>query len=112
MRKLFSLLAVGVVFTGLALAAEEVTITGDAVCRKCALKETKKCQNVVIVTEGGKSVNYYLKTNKFSKDAHSGLGICQASKDAPVKVKATGTVKEEEGEKVLTPTKPIEKVEE
>jgi hypothetical protein len=107
MRKLFSLLAVSVLFSGvgLALAAEEKTITGDAVCAKCALKETKTCQNTVTTEEGGKKVTYYLEQNAVSKKAHGGLGICTASKDAPIKVKVTGTVKEEDGKKVLTPTK-------
>jgi len=107
MRKMFPLLAVAVLFSGLTLvwAAEEVTITGDAVCAKCALKETPKCQNTITTKEGDKKVTYYLAQNAESKKAHQGLGICSAKKDAPVKVKATGVVKEEEGKKVLTVSK-------
>jgi hypothetical protein len=103
MRKLFPLLAAAVVCSGvsLAIAAETKTITGDAVCAKCALKEKDTCQNAVIVKESGKDVTYYLEGDK-SKKAHSQLGICQAKKESPVKVKVTGTVEEKDGKKVLT----------
>ncbi len=92
MRKIIPLLAV-TLLTGvsLAIAAEVKTITGDAVCAKCALKEQAKCQNVVIADEGGKKVNYYL-TGAESNKAHKGLAICGASTDSPVKVKVTGDV--------------------
>jgi len=107
MRKILPLLAVGILFSGLSLAwaAEEVTLTGDAVCAKCALKETPTCQNTITTNEGGKKVTYYITHDAVSKKAHQGLGICSAKKDDPVKVKATGTVKEENGKKVLTATK-------
>jgi hypothetical protein len=116
MRKLLTLLACGVLFAGVsALAAadegKKVTITGDAVCAKCALKEAKTCQNVVMVTKDGKTTNYYLEKNEFFKDAHQGLGICQASKDEPIKVKVTGTCVEKDGKHLLTPTEKIAKVE-
>jgi len=112
MRKLLTLVACGVLFAGVSAlkAADEgkkVTITGDAVCAKCALKEAKTCQNVVMVTKDGKTTNYYLEKNDFFKDAHQGLGICQASKDEPVKVKVTGTVVEKDGKHLLTPTAKI-----
>jgi hypothetical protein len=115
MRKLLMLAAVGVLFSGMSLlrAADEgkkETIKGDALCGKCALKETKTCQNVVIVTKDGKKTNYYLEKNDFFKDAHSGLGICTASKDSPVKVKVTGTVVEKDKKLFLTPTSKIEAV--
>ncbi len=107
MRKVFPLLAVAVLFSGLtvAFAAEEITITGDAVCAKCALKETKTCQNTITVEKDGKKTTYYLADNKVSKTAHGGLKICSAAKDEPVKVKATGTVEEKDGKKVFTATK-------
>ena len=104
MRKVFPLLAVAVLFSGLTLAfaAEEITITGDAVCAKCALKETKTCQNTITVEKDGKKTTYYLEKNKVSNTAHSGLKICTASKDEPAKVTAKGTVKEEDGFKHKT----------
>jgi hypothetical protein len=110
MRKLFGLFSVAIVFAAFTAvyAADEVTVTGDGVCAKCALKEKPACQNVVIAKEGGKDVKYFIVQNAVAKKAHQGLGICQASTDAPVKLKVTGTVVEKDGEKELTPTK-IEK---
>ncbi len=102
MRKLFTLLAVTVVCSGVVLAADAVTITGEGKCAKCALKEQDKCQNVIVVEEAGKSVNYYLAPNKVAKAYHK--TICATT----VKTTATGTVEEKEGKKVMT----AEKVEE
>jgi len=82
-----------------ARADDEKTITGDGKCAKCALKETKECQNAVQVKEGDKTVTYYLVHNDVSKDFHD--NICKGTK----KVKATGTVKEVDGKMQLTPTK-------
>ena len=114
MGKLFAIVAAGVLFSGLSfvMAADEgkeVTITGDGMCAKCALKEAKSCQNAVIVTKDGKKMTYYLEKNEFFKDAHTKLGLCQASKDEPVKVKVTGKVEEKDGKMMLTPTKAIAK---
>ena len=106
MRKLFPLLAVTAVLSlvTLAVAAEEKTWTGDSVCAKCALKETKECQNVLMLKEDGKEVTYYL-VGDASKKAHGKLGICTASKDAPIKVKVTGTAGEKDGKKIIEVTK-------
>jgi hypothetical protein len=106
MRKVFPVLVVSVLFSGLtlAIAAEEKTVSGDAVCAKCALKEAPKCQNVVMVKEGEKTVNYYL-TGAASEKAHGGLGICTAKKDAPIKVKVTGAVSEKDGKKSIEVSK-------
>ena len=80
-------------------ANESITITGEGKCAKCALKETKECQNVIQTEKDGKTVNYYLVANDVSKDFHGKL--CKESK----KVTATGTVKEVDGKLELTPTK-------
>ena len=113
MRKLLALAAVGILFSGItALRADEkgteVTLKGDGMCAKCALKEKDTCQNVVIVTKDGKKKTYYLAANKVAKDAHAKLGFCGAKKDKPAKVKVTGTCKEEDGKLVVTAEK-IEK---
>jgi hypothetical protein len=117
MRKLLTLVAVGVLFSGLGfLRADEkgtkITIKGDALCAKCGLKEAdaKTCQNVVTVTKEGKKTKYYLTKNEFFKDAHQGLGICTASKDDPVKVEVTGTCEKKGDKLVLTPTAKIKKI--
>jgi hypothetical protein len=99
--KLMTALLAGVALAGItALAADEVTITGNMVCGKCTLHETASCQNVVQVAADGKTVNYYLKQNSVSKDAHD--AICGGGSE---KVTVTGTVKEKDGKKTMTPTK-------
>ncbi len=109
MRKLFPLLAFAVAFSGIgfALAAEEKTWSGDAVCAKCALKEKPDCQNALIVKEDGKDVTYYLEGDASTK-VHKTYGICGASKASPIKVKVTGTASEKDGKKVIEVSK-IEK---
>jgi hypothetical protein len=81
-------------------ASKETTITGSMVCAKCTLHEAKSCQNVVQVSQDGKTVNYYLTQNDVSKAAHG--AICGGSSE---KVTVTGTVKEKDGKEILTPTK-------
>jgi hypothetical protein len=106
MRKLLPMLAAALVSAAaLVIAAEVKTITGEAVCAKCALGETKKCQNTVTTSDG---VRYYLVNNKFFGPAHKGLGICTAEKPG-VKVKVTGDVEEKEGKMTLTPNAEITK---
>jgi hypothetical protein len=113
MRKLLTLIAAGVVVSGFGLLradekGEKVTIKGDAMCAKCALKEQNSCQNVVIVTKDGKETKYYLAKNAESNKAHRSLGICTASKDDPVKLKVTGTCEKKDDKLVVTAEK-IEK---
>ncbi len=81
-------------------ANKEFTLTGNMVCGKCTLHETKSCQNVVQVTQDGKTVNYYLKENKTSTEAHE--AVCHGDTE---KVTVTGTVEEKDGKEVLTPSK-------
>ena len=114
MRKLLALAAVGVLFSGLTVLraddkGEKQTIKGEGMCAKCALQEKSSCQNVVIVKkEGEKDKTYYIVHDSIAKKAHGSLGICKASKDEPVKVKVTGTCKEEDGKLIFTAEK-IEK---
>jgi len=60
----------GAAFTALADDATTVTITGNMVCGKCTLHETKSCQNVIQVEKDGKTVNYYLTKNETSDALH------------------------------------------
>jgi hypothetical protein len=114
MRKLLMLAAAGVLFSGLALVKadddKKVTISGEGMCAKCALSETKSCQNVVIENKDGKKTTYYIVHDDVAKKAHQRDGFCKATKDDPIKVKVTGTVEEKDGKKELTAEK-IEKVE-
>ena len=106
MRKLLLLACAAVLFSGLALvkAADEkkVTITGEGMCAKCALEETKTCQNAVIVTKDGKKETYYLVHEGIAKKSHGSMGFCQATKDDPIKVKVTGTVEKKDDKLVMT----------
>jgi hypothetical protein len=94
------LLAASTARVAAADAGKETSITGMMVCGKCALHDTKSCQNVVQVEKDGKTVNYYLEQNDVSKAAHK--AICEGT---PEKVTVTGTVGEKDGKEVLTPTK-------
>jgi hypothetical protein len=78
---------------------KDVTITGEGQCAKCALHESKSCQNTITVEEQGKKTTYYLVQNEVSKEFHH--NICKS----PAKVTATGKVKEAHGKMELTPTK-------
>jgi len=77
----------------------EKTLKGEALCAKCELKETEKCQTALRVKEGGKTVVYYAKENKVATDFHK--NICTSVE----KVVATGEVKEVDGKKHITLTK-------
>ena len=115
MRKLLVLAVAGLMFSGLTVLRadksedeKKVTISGEGMCAKCALKETKTCQNVVIETKDGKKTTYYLVANAVAKKAHQKEGFCTATKDDPIKVKVTGTVAKKDDKMELTAEK-IEK---
>jgi len=81
-------------------SSKEKTITGEAKCAKCMLKETGKCQTVIQVeNKKGKTVNYYLASNDVSKAFHQ--NVCKEAK----KVTATGTVKKVDGKNEFTVSK-------
>ena len=92
-------LAATLAFSTSAYAEDTVTITGKGECAKCALHQSDKCQNVIETKTDGKKVTYWLAQNDVSKDFHENL--CHG----PKKITATGTVKEEDGKMILTPTK-------
>lgn len=79
---------------------KEVTLTGKIACGRCSLKEAKTCQNVILVKEGDKTVNYYLLDKGAGESYHS--EICgSGQKDGRV----IGTVSEKDGKKWITPKK-------
>jgi Family of unknown function (DUF6370) len=92
-------------FTAPSFAADsgkvkERTITGEAKCAKCMLKEGDKCQTVIQAeNKNGKMVTYYLVANDVSKAFHE--NVCKEAK----KVTATGTVKKVDGKNEFTVTK-------
>ena len=79
---------------------KEVTLKGTAKCAKCSIKEAKACQAVLVVTEDGKEVKYYVAKNKAGNALHK--DICQSDKE---NVSLTGVVTEKEGKKTITATK-------
>jgi len=81
-------------------ASKEVTITGNAVCAKCTLHESDKCQTVIQTTVAGKTVNYYVTANDVSKAFHK--NICTGPGE---QVTASGTVAEKDGKEMLTLSK-------
>jgi hypothetical protein len=81
-------------------ASKEVTVTGNAVCAKCFLHESDKCQTVIQAQVAGKAVNYYLTDNDMSKAFHK--NICSGPGE---QVTATGTIKEKDGKEMLTVSK-------
>jgi hypothetical protein len=99
-KRVTTALCVLALLGGLSLArgAEETkTISGEAKCAKCLLKEGKTHQAVIQAKEGDKTVNYYLVDNPAAKDAK----CCEK----PKQVTATGTVKEVNGKQEFTATK-------
>jgi hypothetical protein len=79
--------------------AEEQTIKGEALCAKCELHETDKCQTAIRVKVDGKDVIYYAVDNDVAKEFHK--NVCKA----PAKVTAVGTVEEKDGKKMITLSK-------
>jgi nitrous oxide reductase accessory protein NosL len=79
--------------------AKDVTVTGEAMCAKCAMHVSDKCQTVIQTKKDGKTVDYYIADNKVGKKFHP--NICHENKKAT----ATGTVAMVNGKEVLTPTK-------
>jgi hypothetical protein len=79
---------------------KEKTITGEAKCAKCALKQSEKCQTVV-ETQGknGKKVVYYLEDNDVAKGFHK--NVCSE----PKKVTVTGKAKKSDGKHELVASK-------
>ena len=97
--KLVSLVAGAVMLAAVARAADAPrTITGEAMCAKCELKLQDKCQTVIQVKEGDKTVLYYVEANSVGKAFHP--TVC----DSPAEVTATGTVATVDGKLVLTAT--------
>lgn len=104
---LFFTAAAGLIWLALAtpsIAADqatgkEITITGEAKCTMCQLKESDKCQTVIQTEKEGKKVSYYLADNDVAKNFHD--KICKS----PKKVTATGTVAKVDGKHQMTVSK-------
>src|SRR6266487_2274051 len=49
---------------------KQVTLKGEILCAKCALKEAKKCTTAIVVKEEGKNVVYYFNDKGAKEDYH------------------------------------------
>jgi len=104
--KLFAIVTTAVVLAVSAsklIAADtgkETTMSGNMVCAKCVLHETKECQNVLQVVDSGKTNNYYLAKNDVSDNFHD--QICGTAGE---KATVTGMVSEKDGKETLTASK-------
>ena len=79
---------------------KELTLTGNAMCAKCELKEKmEKCQTVIQVEKDGKKITYYFVENDVSKAFHK--NVCQETKKAT----ATGTCKKKDDKLQFTAAK-------
>ena len=79
---------------------KEVTLKGEMMCAKCALKEATKCTTAIQVKEGDKTVTYLLLDKGNGEDYHE--EVCGgAKKEGSV----TGVVSEKDGKKYITPSK-------
>jgi hypothetical protein len=79
---------------------KEVILKGTIVCARCALKETTKCANAIVVKDGAKEVTYYFK-DKGNKESYHEEVCGGARKQGMV----TGTVSEKDGKKWIIPSK-------
>lgn len=89
-------------FTTTAFAADEgkeTTVSGTALCAKCALHTSDTCQTVLKATVDGKEVIYDL-TGKPAEKFHK--RIC---KNDGEKVNVTGQVKEQDGKQMIVVSK-------
>ena len=77
---------------------ETVTIKGTLKCASCSLKESDKCQTMLVTKDGDKEVKYVVMGPKAPKHSE----ICKTDKE---NVTLTGTVSEKEGKKVINVTK-------
>jgi hypothetical protein len=97
--------AVVLVLVGAVNAADEkeVKLTGAIVCGKCALKETDKCSNVLIVKDGDKEVKYYLQDKGVDESFHKDK-VCTTGKKGS-QATVTGKVEVKDGKNLLTASK-------
>ncbi len=79
-------------------ADKEQTLTGDIVCGKCELKESKACAVAIVVDKDGKKSTYWFDKDS-SKKYHG--DVCTEVKPGTI----TGTVKKEGEKNIVTVSK-------
>ena len=96
------LIALGFLGLSTSVRAEEVKLTGEGACAKCVLKmpSISKCQNAItVIGADGKKEVILMEHNGKSKDFHDAICLHTA------KIKAEGNLTEQNGQKLLVPTK-------
>ncbi len=78
---------------------EAKKLEGKLTCTKCALGETEKCGNALLVKEGDKEVKYYLNDKGAKETYHK--ACCKADVDATV----TGKISEKDKKKFIDEAK-------
>jgi hypothetical protein len=76
---------------------EKKKLEGTLTCTKCALGETDKCGNALVVKEGDKKITYYIKDKGAGEKYHA----CKKDVDAVV----TGKVVEKDKKKYIEDAK-------
>ena len=79
---------------------KEVTLKGTILCAHCALKEGTDCKTALQVKEGDKTVTYYLDDKGMGESYHE--PVCGGARKEGTVV---GTVREENGKKIIKPSK-------
>lgn len=105
-----TLIAAALFVAALAVAASplaavaESTLSGTLVCAQCKLQkpDAHECQDVLLVDEAGKKVEYYVVKNDVSKASGEACTL-----EIPATV--TGEVSEKDGRKWIAPSKIVKK---
>lgn len=100
---LFAVTMLGLVLVGQSIQADdkkEITLKGTILCAKCALKETKKCQNAIQVKDGDNTVTYHFDDKGTKEGYHE--SVCGGEKKEGT---VTGTVTVKDGKQVIKPSK-------
>ena len=92
-------LSIAFAFVSATMAAD-VTLEGKVVCARCTLKkaDAHECQNVLVVDEDGKDVEYYMARNEVAETFGE---VCTST----IKATVTGAVSEKDGRKWITPSR-------
>lgn len=97
---LLALAAACLLGVGARAADKEVTLKGEILCAKCALKVTEKCTTAIVVKEDGKEVTYLFDDKGNKEEYHE--AVCGGERKAGT---VTGTVAEKDGKRWIKPKK-------
>ena len=96
-KSVFAIVCVAFLVVPFVFSGEQVSGKGQDVCNKCSRGEADSCEPVIVISKGGTETVYHVVQNSVAKDFH-GSHVCQGAKT----VNFAGTVKEQDGKKMLT----------